>query len=104
MKLKIETIYRVTREIEVNEESYSNDVLEVEPDAQLSPLKRAQLAMEHERQREEFEIWTDLFCEEVESNGPDGLYHKIVIIDDDGKIYGAAQHDESDYDGVKATL
>jgi len=100
MKLLIESIYRTFIEVEVDSSRYPNDYLEVPTDKELTPEQRGRAALKLEVERDEESVYTEIFTERIESEGPDGFYHKVTLVDDNGKVIDCDEHTEADRDDV----
>lgn len=104
MQVKVEVIYRVVKTYEVNEASFGNEYLEVDDDTQMTTLKRGQLGLEMLMKTAEEEVYTDVFDDAIQNNGPDGWFFKGVLLDDDGVLIEDRIHDETDSDNVRVTI
>jgi hypothetical protein len=78
--LRYELVYRVWKEIEVNEENYG-----AEYDPEVNGTLE-EFAFRQELSNDEEDLYTQIFEEEIAANGPDAAYVVIQLIDPDGNV------------------
>lgn len=107
-KLEYETIYRVKREVVVDEDHFTDEVvrteLGLEEGAEVDDIDRRLAAYQTYVNKQPEDVYYELFEPEVQSGGQVGFYYKVIVTDNAGELEHEGQGDDSDYDAVKQTL